>query len=212
MKKSSFKTGKRFSYLISELESILNANEKTDEEKLKTLENLIHAAKSSICPICLLDEVEQPVSSKGLCSKHYGQKRANEKRIAQSQLSKQKKTEKCTLLGCQRKIFSKGYCSLHWNRVYQQLIDPNDFEAMNRPPRERRPNRYNPGKHQYVCKLRINTHQIEASVYSTRMLYVKEIRTKAVSDAIEAMKLHGEDLTIGDVNFLSYKYVGKVYE
>lgn len=154
--KKAFKTKKRFSSLVAAVSDILES-EKADEEKLSEITSLMEIAKESTCYVCLLDsEEEYPSKTKGLCQKHYGEwyqrnkiasKKHHKEPYNRNYLGENRiygpiplpisksDPDICAAEGCEEKRQVLGYCSLHYSRVFQSRVDPNDFEAMNKPNR-----------------------------------------------------------------------------
>lgn len=122
--KKLFKAEKRFSTLVSIITSILES-ESTVEEKLELIDAVSHVATESLCRICILDnQKEQPAFSKGLCHKHYYQYCQGLKRKMDKDnlplpvpVSRRLYPETCTAPGCDRKHFSRGYCSKHCHQA-----------------------------------------------------------------------------------------------
>jgi hypothetical protein len=170
--KKQFRTNKRYSYLITGITSILESQSE-EKAKLEALDALMKIATSVLCPICLDNQIEKLAVTKGLCEKHYEEQRIKKicivpgcERTVSSRdycslhfdriyhqgveptdlktLTRPPKTKgnlkssyppTCTITGCERKHFSRGYCSLHWSRIFNSGIDPTDLEALNKPPR-----------------------------------------------------------------------------
>ncbi len=136
-----FKSKKRFSALLDTITKINELN-KPDNEKLDMINEILKVASNSLCSICIFDnEEENPVYSKGLCKKHYHEKESYTKlkgrKVIKQNLpapkSKRVYDPICTIPGCPEKHFSRGFCSLHYSRVFNSGIDPTDLAAMNQP-------------------------------------------------------------------------------
>lgn len=153
--KKSFKTKKRFSSLVAAVSDILESD-KEDAEKLSEITLLMEIARESTCYVCLLDsEEEHPSKTKGLCQKHYDQYKNNQYKSNKYHKEPYNRNylgenriygpiplpvsklnpDICAAEGCEAKRQARGYCMLHYGRVFLRRVDPNDTEAMNRPNR-----------------------------------------------------------------------------
>ncbi|MVP02080.1 hypothetical protein [Paenibacillus lutrae] len=125
--KKKFKTEKRFSSLSAELSLILESC-LSDVEKLEAIKKLNTIATGSICRICLFEKkMDYPIFSDGLCRSHYAQRRASNRKLVKVP------QKSCSVPGCENKYAARGYCSLHYSRVYTSGVDPNDIVKLSMP-------------------------------------------------------------------------------
>lgn len=127
--KKKLRSTKRYSSFLFEISKILDKS-LSDKEKVEMISAMSQLAMESLCPICLLDENEEhPTNVKGLCKKHYYQHRK------QFVKTERKYASTCSIPGCEEEHSAKGYCKLHYSRVFRQGLNPLDLDAMLAPKR-----------------------------------------------------------------------------
>ena len=63
-----------------------------------------------------MDECERIVTKGGLCGLHYKRRQAGRDMAAPAR-SHMARAEQCSVEGCSKPVFGKGYCSMHFARV-----------------------------------------------------------------------------------------------
>ena len=84
------------------------------------IENLYNSIEHE----CLMNDCQEPIYRCGICKEHYEMKVM----CGTSDFDEIKNIKKCTLNGCIRKHFSKGYCNKHYREVFPEKFNKNKTE------------------------------------------------------------------------------------